>query len=215
MEDLFGIYNGRLFGGALPECILNMSRKANTYGFFAAERWADSAAPDVKIHEISLNPDFLQRPFIDWHSTFVHEMCHLWQQEFGKPSRPAYHNREWVSKMIDTGLMPSDTGKPGGKTTGQSISHYVIAGGRFESVFNSFDAHDLEKFRLRYLPAFDLPVSGRDGEEEDPGDEDGGTASNPGTGSGQRRKYSCSCGNNVWGRAGLSIRCEDCGEKFA
>lgn len=217
LEDLFGIYNLRLFEGALPECILNMSRKANTYGFFAADRWADSDSPDVKVHEISLNPDFLQRPFIEWHSTFVHEMCHLWQQEFGKPSRAAYHNKEWAQKMVDVGLMPSDTGMPGGKKTGQKVSHYVVSGGRFEGVFNGLDEYDLERFRLRYLPSFSLGyVSGRDGEEEDPGGDGEGSEGDTGSGSrsGQRKKYSCSCGNNVWGRGGLCILCEDCGERF-
>jgi len=26
-------------------------------------------------------------------------MAHLWQHHHGKPSRAAYHNREWASKM--------------------------------------------------------------------------------------------------------------------
>ena len=30
------------------------------------------------------------------------------------------------------GLIPSDTGAPGGKQTGQKVSHYIAGGGRFE-----------------------------------------------------------------------------------
>lgn len=45
--------------------------------------------------------------------TIVHEMVHLWQYEFGKPSHRTYHNKE-ADKMA-IGLMPSNTDL-GGKT---------------------------------------------------------------------------------------------------
>ena len=34
--------------------------------------------------------------------------------------------------MEDVGLMPSNTGRPGGKKTGQQMTHYIIRGGRFQ-----------------------------------------------------------------------------------
>ena len=34
LDDLFQFYNNRLFEGKLPECIVNMSRKGGSYGFF-------------------------------------------------------------------------------------------------------------------------------------------------------------------------------------
>ena len=34
--------------------------------------------------------------------------------------------------MMDVGLHPSETGRPGGKTIGQRMSHYVISGGPFD-----------------------------------------------------------------------------------
>jgi hypothetical protein len=42
-------------------------------------------------------------------------MAHLWQWEFGSPYKNGYHNTEWAGKMIEIGLMPSDTGLPNGK----------------------------------------------------------------------------------------------------
>jgi len=33
--------------------------------------------------------------------------------------------------MKEIGLQPSHTGEPGGKETGQKVSHYIIEGGRF------------------------------------------------------------------------------------
>jgi hypothetical protein len=59
-------------------------------------------------------------------------MCHCFQQHFGNPPRRGYHNREWAAQMIEVGLMPSDTGEPGGKQTGQGMFHYIIAGGPFD-----------------------------------------------------------------------------------
>ncbi len=65
-------------------------------------------------------------------------MCHLWQHHFGTPSRTGYHNKEWAAKMREVGLIPSDTGKPGGKDTGQKVSDYLEEGGRFERACTAF-----------------------------------------------------------------------------
>src|SRR5688500_11221889 len=85
-ERIFDHFNRGLFQGALVAPLLNFSRAANSYGFFAPNRWT---GPDGKpVHEISLNPDHLQRPAQEVVSTIVHEMCHLWQHEHGTPGRP-------------------------------------------------------------------------------------------------------------------------------
>src|ERR1035441_2328733 len=65
-------------------------------------------------------------------STFVHEMAHLWQFASASPSRGGYHNREWANKMESIGLAPSNTGFPGGKRTGQQMTHYIMPNGPFE-----------------------------------------------------------------------------------
>jgi predicted SprT family Zn-dependent metalloprotease len=54
-------------------------------------------------------------------STLVHEMAHQEQEEQGKPSRSGYHNKEWGTFMQQVGLQPSNTGKTGGKVTGQRV----------------------------------------------------------------------------------------------
>jgi hypothetical protein len=51
-EQMFRYFNRQLFGGHLPACLLNFSRKSNTYGFFAAGRWEHKR--EIR-HEISLN----------------------------------------------------------------------------------------------------------------------------------------------------------------
>ena len=216
LDDLYLFYNEHIFSGQLPECIVNMSRKGGSYGFFAPERWKGENVEKKIIHEISINPDFMDRPDKDWHSTLVHEMRHLWQEDFGKPSRNNYHNKQWAAKMIEIGLMPSDTGEPGGKTTGQQMTHYILDGGLFDQVFNTLKAEDLENLRLKYRPRFasgTLPVTvtvtGGDKDGQEPG---GSQPQEPK--SGKRVKYTCGCGNNVWGRAGLWIKCEECNMFF-
>lgn len=65
-------------------------------------------------------------------STLVHEMVHQWQFHFGEHGRRGYHNKQWAARMERVGLMPSDTGEPGGRKVGQSMTHYIIAGGLFD-----------------------------------------------------------------------------------
>ena len=86
----------------------------------------------VTAHELALNPDvFTDRTDEEILSTLAHEMAHVWQQECGIPPRRCYHDKEFASKMKAIGLHPSDTGEPGGKETGQSMTHYIVAGGKY------------------------------------------------------------------------------------
>jgi hypothetical protein len=138
-DKLFDYYNKKPFDGKLNDCMINMSRQRGANGFFQPQNWKKNnlkKEANKDIHEISLNPHYLDRPDIEWHSTLVHEMVHLWQQDFGKPSRSNYHNKQWARKMEEIGLIPSSTGQPGGKKTGQGITHYVDSNGQFIEAFN-------------------------------------------------------------------------------
>lgn len=91
------------------------------------------------IDEIALNPDtFVRQTDKEILSTLVHEMVHQWQFVYGKPGRGRYHNRQWADKMESIGLMPSDTGQPGGKRTGQNMSDYIIQGSNFDRACDVF-----------------------------------------------------------------------------
>src|SRR5438045_2690403 len=57
------------------------------------------------------------------------------QLAYGGPKRGNYHNKEWATKMIALGLMPSSTGMPGGRITGTKMSHYILEDGLFCQVF--------------------------------------------------------------------------------
>jgi predicted SprT family Zn-dependent metalloprotease len=125
-------FNRALFGGRLPPCLITMQRKNKTYGYFAGGRFGTRDGQEIT-DEIALNPShFSARTVEESLATLVHEMTHLEQHHHGKPSRVGYHNKEWAGLMRRVGLIPSDTGAPGGKQTGQHMTHYIEPGGRFD-----------------------------------------------------------------------------------
>lgn len=186
----YSFFNKKLFAGALPPCLITMQRKNRAYGYFAGERFGSADDSEIT-DEIALNPShFKERGTEMVLSTLVHEMVHLWQHHHGKPSRAAYHNKEWAAKMRDVGLIPSSTGEPGGKETGQSVSHYIEVGGRFETVC-----------RIFVEGGFTLPYVERWAEG----------AAKKKKKAASKTKYSCPCCDlNAWGKPDIHIVCGEC-----
>jgi hypothetical protein len=99
LTEAYAFFNARLFDGKLPSCLITMQRKAKAYGYFAGGRFGSKDGSEIA-DEIALNPThFKGRGLEDSLSTLVHEMAHLWQHHFGKPSRTGYHNKEWAACM--------------------------------------------------------------------------------------------------------------------
>ena len=190
-QSAFEFFNRELFKGELPDCLIVMTRNPRSHGYLASNRWY-SARTGGTLHELSLNPvDFAIRSAEEVLSTLVHEMCHAWQCSYGeKVPRKSYHNREWADRMEEIGLIPSNTGEPGGKRTGQSVSHYIDEDGPFaERAATLLDIGWA-------IPHIDLPM-----------EESKKTA---------RPKYVCpQCGNKVWGKSGLSLACLSCEKALA
>ena len=189
LDTLYDYYNKELFEGKLNDCMITTSRKKSANGFFSPESWKKKSENNLNLHEISINPDYLDREDEEWQSTLVHEMVHLRQKDFGKPSRNNYHNREWGDKMESLGLMPSNTGKPDGKKTGQGMTHYIISDGLFIKAFNRLSEKNI-KYTSSLIP--------------------GGLAK----ASRAKTKYMCPCGNKVWGKPELIVICGVCKNKF-
>lgn len=126
----YDFFNERLFDGELPNMLITFQRNNRTFGYFSPDRF-DGAS---KVSELAMNPEFFfSRPLADTLSTLVHEMVHVWQHYAPvKKSRGGYHCKIWADKMESVGLMPSTTGKPGGKRTGQAVTHYIIPDGPFQ-----------------------------------------------------------------------------------
>lgn len=141
LQIAYDLFNERLLGGSLPPVIFTVQRKPGVMGYFAGDRWSDAQGSIVS--EISINPSYIASSrLIEVMQTLVHEMVHCWQHIHGTPGRKFYHNLEWAKKMIDIGLMPSSTGEPGGKITGQFMSDYILKDGRFLKVFGELEAND-------------------------------------------------------------------------
>ncbi len=155
LQCAYDLFNQRLFGGNLPACLLTVQREKKTMGYFSAQRWSNPAGRQV--HEISLNPvHFANHRLIEVLQTLVHEMSHLWQHEFGKASVRTYHNRGWAEKMESIGLMPSATGRPGGKKTGQNMMDYPIKEGGFSKACVALLQ---EGHQLPWVDRFPAPAS--------------------------------------------------------
>lgn len=138
-ERAFEILNREFFDGLLPPCLITMQRAGRAFGYFSSDRFTNINNPSETVSEIALNPiHFATQLTAKTLATFAHEMVHLWQHHFGTPSRGRYHNKEWAHKMREIGLVPSSTGAPGGEDVGETVSHYIEPGGRFEAFCTAY-----------------------------------------------------------------------------
>lgn len=196
VADAFNVaynhFNASLFNNHLPTCIIHMHRKAKCYGYFAGGRFG-CTADSSKVDEIALNPSHFQKRSVEQSlSTLVHEMVHLWQHHNGKLSKPGYHNKEWAEMMIDVGLYPSSTGAPGGKQTGQSVSHYIISGGDFQNACAELVATG---YTLPYIELWDTAKSKSK--------------------AASKTKYTClNCEANAWAKPDTSLVCGTCRQQM-
>lgn len=233
LQSAYDLFNRELFDGQLPDCLLTLQREKRSYGYFSAQRFqrADGTTAD----EIAMNPIYFGVvPLVEIMQTVAHEMCHLWQFHLGEPGRGRYHNQQWAEKMEAIGLMPSSTGKPGGRRTGDHIADYPIEGGRFLKA-----CQDLltQQFRIswydRFPPAaaiqlgqqshglvMDLPLEliavagGENSQLKLVPEQEQEQEQAPAMNRSNRSKYTCNCEINVWGKPGLALICGNCNELF-
>jgi hypothetical protein len=186
----YDFFNRELFRGQLPPCYITLQRRANSRGYYAHQRFAHRTN-ETTTSEIALNPAVFEgRTDKDILSTLVHEMAHLWQGHFGDPGRGRYHNREWAEAMEMIGLMPSHTGLPGGRRTGQQMTHYIIVGGPFDHSCDQLLATGLK-----------LNWQARDPHRAGPGPDS------------SKVKHTCpECYQNAWAKSGAMLLCGQCGD---
>jgi predicted SprT family Zn-dependent metalloprotease len=186
-QGAYDFFNAELFAGALPNVLVTLHRHAKAYGYFSPERFVGRVDQAVT-HELAMNPDHFGRTDEEILSTLVHEMCHLWQHVHGTPPRKSYPDKEWAAKMKEVGLFPSSTAAPGGKETGQKVSHYIVAGGPFAQACAKLQG-----------TGFELHWQSR----ADNSERQKKAAS--------KTKYSClECGQNAWAKPGTALICGVC-----
>lgn len=206
LQRAFDYFNGQLFDGRIPRCLLTIQRNgARVYGYYSPHRFVGRAAQTCD--EIAMNPMYFSaRPKTEVLATMVHEMVHAWQQHFGKPGRGRYHNAEWAAKMKSVGLYPSSTGVPGGAETGDSMSHYIVAGGRYGAAVHAPALDDLVLEWSEDVGAQRTVVA--------PGELTSAGPSGPGTspyGRTNRVRFDCpGCRSKAWGKPLLSLMCVPC-----
>lgn len=190
-QTAYDFFNAELFDGSLPQVLVTLQRHAGARGYFSPKRFM-GRAKDTTAHELALNPDtFGDRTDEEILSTLAHEMAHVWQETHGKPPTRCYHDKQWAAKMKEIGLQPTDTGEPGGKETGQKVTHYIIPGGPYERAFSILKG---KGFRLNWQSA---PQSAQAKAK-----------------SASKTKFTCpNCEQNAWAKPDASLLCGVCYEE--
>lgn len=196
LEAAYDHFNRELFDGQLPPCLITIQRHvgAGAFGYYSNNRFINTTDPQDITDEIALNPLlFAGRTPEQILSTLACEMVTLWQHHFGTPSCKGYHDRQWAAKMRSIGLMPSVTGKPGGKTTGKKMSHYIEEGGRFAVACAAFlAAHPAVLYHDRASEDEALRAARKKS-------------------AASKTKFTCpDCGAKAWGKPDLLLICGAC-----
>jgi hypothetical protein len=237
LQQAFDFYNEKLFEGELPQCIIILTNKENSFGYFMPNSFVEVGNENRFKHTIAMNSEFFAVRDVDFTlSTLVHEMVHEYTFENGVYGRGNYHNKWWAKKMKAVGLLPTDTGEEGGAETGQSVTHKIIPGGIFDQCTKKLLN---QKFKLPYVERVSgkvITLSREEAKEklervakniykyED--ELKNGKIIKASEKemvfierksykqkAGVRVRYSCG-GHNVWGKPGLSITCNTCKKKM-
>lgn len=225
LSDCYDRFNESLFDGQLRGCVLTFEDRGQHCGYYRQCGFIERSGEERR-DEICLNPKYFLSNTGDLEllQTLVHEQVHQWQFQFGKPSLRTYHNREWADKMLSIGLVPSDTGRPGGRMTGQKMADYPDENGRFLQIAREIlGAKTLVRWykegvaiqraqEYAVMPAADLPpvvaalaasMSVKDGEEQ--------VTTKPPVSAASKVSYQCvECKARAWGKPGLNLICGRC-----
>ena len=190
-QEAYDFFNKELFAGDLPDVLVTLQRHSKARGYFSPERFS-GRIHDAAAHELALNPDtFAGRTDEEILSILVHEMAHVWQQVHGTPSRRSYHDREWAAKMKEIGLQPTDTGDPGGKETGQRVTHYIIPDGRYAKAYAQLKTRGL-RLQWQSVTAGDEQAKAKKA---------------------SKTKFTCpECEQNAWAKPDAQLGCYACYE---
>ena len=189
LQAAFDHFNMELFELKLPPVMFTLTRRTGAHGYFHAEQFKHRDGDAT--HEIALNPNTMDRDIRAVLATLVHEMTHLEQQEYGKPSKGGHHNMEWANMMQCVGLTPTDTGAEGGKMTGRKVTHMIDEGGPFDVAMSELMPFD--------IPYFTQPRGKAEGKKKDL----------------SKVKHTCpSCDAKAWAKAGANLMCGDCEERM-
>jgi predicted SprT family Zn-dependent metalloprotease len=141
-------------------------------------------------HRINLNSLHADRPLSEILRSLAHELCHCWQQVYGKPPKPSsvrdhnYHNSEFRRRMQEIGIPCNKRG--------------VSLG--MEEPFVGF-------LKELGVEADSIPFKQANDEEDQKG------PARPGS---RLKPWSCGCSTRVWASAGVLViaACLKCRKLF-
>jgi predicted SprT family Zn-dependent metalloprotease len=196
-QQAYDYFNGELFDGHLPPCLITLQHKRGIRGYYWSSRFAARNNPTLRTDEIALNPDtFAGYDDKSICGVLVHEMAHLCVAHEGKPSRGGYHNRKWARKMLQVGLWPISLDHPG-KMTGYRVVHEIMPGGPFDVAANQLLTTG---FCLRWQSGDMIALSGNNA-----------TLLELVRQKRNKTKYTCpECGQNVWAKPHARLICGNC-----
>ena len=163
LTKIFDEFNQKLFeeilGDFVPDCIITLQHKSNMYAEMKPSSYIDLSSNN-KVNEICINPQwFGVKPRIEILQYIAHQMVHVYQHAHGEPAGKGKHNEQFLDFMNAIGLMPSDTGMPGGKELGgKKVLNYPIPDGAFLKVANELaeSKHLVSWFELDVPKGFNV-----------------------------------------------------------
>lgn len=210
-QERYSYFNERLFDGALPDCIITFTKNPLAQGYFCAEGFQDRDGSIA--HEIAMNPIYFALGDMESFATLVHEMCHLWRHVHGPRNRkggmgaPGYHDSVWADRMEAVGLMPSHTGKPGGKRTGFHMRDYPVPGGPFDLACRELL---ISGQGVNWRDAL-IPRMAQAETRPDAGEDAAATPTRPAKRKSTRTRFICrGCGLKAWARPTAQLACRSC-----
>lgn len=106
--------------------------------------------------------------------------------------------------MESFGLIPTDTGKIGGKRTGRNVSHVILEGGVFDRLCNEMEDYC---WKLSWREWVESPRGKRTGEQGE-GQEKLENFKETKIQDKSKQKFTCpSCGQNAWAKISAQIAC--------
>jgi predicted SprT family Zn-dependent metalloprotease len=164
-QKAYDFFNVELFGNSLPHVLVTLQRHAKAKGYFSPDRFTGRVKQKTTAHELALNPDqFTGCTDEEILSTLAHEMAHVWQQ--------------------------TSTGQPGGKETGQSVTHIIVPGGPYAKAYAKLKAAG---FQLHWQSAPETKQAKAK--------------------KASKTKYTCpECGQNAWAKPDAVLICGECYE---
>ena len=196
----------------IPQVVfaINNRCKSCVVAYVQADALYDKST-DKKLQYLAINPDYLNRKLKDTLGTICHELCHVYENAFIHIPRGGYHDKQWAELMSECGLEPKYL-----NASKTAVDHKIIKGGVFEDFVTKFEEKHGEDFFNIVSYSSEVQKKTRKAlgikDDEDSDEPRADNADKPIKKYNRNKiKYVCaSCGLKVWGKTGLSIRCNEC-----